>query len=217
MTEFIYLHGFASSPESNKACAFKKEFERRNIPLTVPDLEAGDFENLTISSQLRVVEKILDERRGSKFALIGSSMGGFLAALLAQLRKEVAGIYLMAPGFNFVKRWRARLKKDFPEQKDLPDLIQVFHYRYNADQYINSNIFTDAEKWDEIPFERDLPTRLIHGIHDDAVPINESREFAKAHPGCSLVELDSDHGLISHIDWIVKDCLNFFEDEELLK
>lgn len=216
MTEFIYLHGFASSPGSKKACAFKKEFERRNIPLIVPDLENGDFENLTLSSQMAVVERIFDDRPGGEFGLIGSSMGGYLAALLAQMRKEVVGMYLMAPGFNFVIRWRTRLKSEWSGQKNIPDLIQVFHYRYNANKCISKYIFIDAEKWNNIPLERVLPTRVIHGIHDDTVPVQESREYAKTHAGCSLIELDSDHGLISHIEWIVNDCLKFFEDQGIL-
>ena len=49
MTEFIYLHGFASGPDSSKAQAFKKRFEKLNIALHVPDLQENDFENLTLS------------------------------------------------------------------------------------------------------------------------------------------------------------------------
>ena len=48
MTEFIYLHGFASGPDSNKAQAFKKRFEKLNIVFHIPDLQeylpTGDFQ-----------------------------------------------------------------------------------------------------------------------------------------------------------------------------
>ena len=47
MTEFIYLHGFASGPNSSKAQAFKKRFEKLDITFHIPDLQEGDFENLT--------------------------------------------------------------------------------------------------------------------------------------------------------------------------
>ena len=49
MTEFIYLHGFASGPNSNKATAFKKRFEELKVPICVPDLQENDFENLNRS------------------------------------------------------------------------------------------------------------------------------------------------------------------------
>jgi hypothetical protein len=29
-----------------------------------------------------------------------------------------------------------------------------------------------------------------------------------------LVELDSDHGLLSHIQWIVDDCVDFFFEKQ---
>ena len=107
MTEFIYLHGFASGPGSIKASAFKKEFERRNMFLKIPDLEGGDFENLTISSQMTIANNCMQK---GPFCLIGSSMGGYLAALLAQVREDVAAIYLMAPGFDFLRRWLEKLE-----------------------------------------------------------------------------------------------------------
>ena len=49
MTEFIYLHGFASGPNSNKAIAFKKRFEELKVPICVPDLQENDFENFFIT------------------------------------------------------------------------------------------------------------------------------------------------------------------------
>ena len=41
MTEFIYLHGFASGPDSNKAQAFKKRFQKLNNALHVPRFTGG--------------------------------------------------------------------------------------------------------------------------------------------------------------------------------
>ena len=48
MTEFIYLHGFASGPNSQKACVFKERFKMAGLSLTIPDLQEDDFENLTL-------------------------------------------------------------------------------------------------------------------------------------------------------------------------
>ena len=93
--QFVYLHGFASSPQSQKATAFTRRFTELGLPLTVPDLEGGDFKHLTISRQLAIIEKTMDSFPDSSFALIGSSMGGYLAALTAQIRPSVKGVYLM--------------------------------------------------------------------------------------------------------------------------
>ncbi|MZH14543.1 MAG: hypothetical protein F3742_07230, partial [Nitrospinae bacterium] len=71
MTEFIYLHGFASGPNSNKARAFKKRFEELNLPFNVPDLQEDDFENLTLSRQVELVQAIIDQDTNKSFGLIG--------------------------------------------------------------------------------------------------------------------------------------------------
>lgn len=212
MTEFIYLHGFASGPNSNKARVFKDRFEELNIRLHVPDLQEDDFENLTLSRQIKLVQRIIDAEKQKDFALIGSSMGGYLASLLAQNRGSVKALYLMAPGFNFLSRWRKKLKKELSEAI----LIPVFHYRYNKEVLLNTQLFLDAETWELLPIERKIPTLIVHGLHDETVDIQESRNFVSGHPWCQLRELDSDHGLLSSIDWIVEDCIRFFKNQSLL-
>ena len=212
MTEFIYLHGFASGPNSSKAQAFKKRFEKLNITFHVPDLQEDDFENLTLSRQIRLVQNIIDRDKTKKFGLIGSSMGGYLASLIGQTRDSVKALYLMAPGFNFLNRWR----KTLDLSKTTQDLIPVFHYRYNKEVLLNTYLFSDAEIWESLPFKRKIPTLIVHGLHDTTVDILESRNFVSKHPGCELKELDSDHGLLSCMDWIVEDCLRFFQDQHLL-
>ena len=212
MTEFIYLHGFASGPNSSKAQAFKKRFEKLNITFHVPDLQEDDFENLTLSRQIRLVQNIIDRDKRKKFGLIGSSMGGYLASLIAQTRDSVKALYLMAPGFNFLNRWRETLNLS----KSTQDLIPVFHYRYNKEVLLNTYLFRDAETWESLPFKRKIPTLIVHGLHDNTVDILESRKFVSAHPGCELKELESDHSLLSCMDWIVEDCLSFFQDQRLL-
>jgi hypothetical protein len=212
-TQFIYLHGFASSPQSQKATAFKKRFSELGLPLTVPDLEGGDFKHLTISRQIRIINYTLDAFPDAACALIGSSMGGYLAALTGQLRPEVKGLYLMCPGFNFIRRWRLGLADEIQKGAGL---IRVFNYRYNKNMELDSGIFEDAEQWETIDFDRPLPTRIVHGLHDETVDIEESRNFARQHSWVSLNEVDSDHGMISHLNWILEDCLEFFKRQALL-
>ena len=121
-------------------------------------------------------------------------------------------IYLMAPGFNFLERWQKKLKNS---QVEGP-LIPVFHYRYNKEVFLNTNLFIDAELWQSFSLEKNIPTKIVHGLHDDTVNIQESRDFVSSHPWCHLTELDSDHGLLSSIDWIIEDCINFFGKQSLI-
>jgi pimeloyl-ACP methyl ester carboxylesterase len=212
MTEFIYLHGFASGPGSNKAKAFKKRFDELGISIHVPDLQQGDFENLTLTGQIELVQGIIDKNKGQSFALIGSSMGGYLASLIAQTRESVQALFLMAPGFNFLNRWRKKL--DISKTTD--ELIPVFHYRYNKEVRLNTYLFRDAETWESLPLDRKIPTFIVHGLHDETIDIEESRNFVRKKSFCSLKELDSDHGLLSCIDSIIEDSLGFFNQQKLL-
>ena len=212
MTEFIYLHGFASGPGSNKAKAFKKRFDELGISIHVPDLQQGDFENLTLTGQIELVQGIIDKNKDKSFALIGSSMGGYLASLIAQTRESVQALFLMAPGFNFLNRWRKKL--DISKTTD--ELIPVFHYRYNKEVRLNTYLFRDAETWESLPLDRKIPTFIVHGLHDETIDIEESRNFVREKSFCSLKELDSDHGLLSCIDSIIEDSLGFFNQQKLL-
>jgi pimeloyl-ACP methyl ester carboxylesterase len=89
----LYLHGFASGPNSKKASFFREQLGAAGTSLEVPDLTEGNFEQLTITSQLKVLEQLAG---GDPVSLIGSSMGGYVAALYASRHPEV--LPLGSPG-----------------------------------------------------------------------------------------------------------------------
>jgi uncharacterized protein len=216
MTEFIYLHGFASGPGSQKACIFKNNFDKFNLSIRIPDLQQGDFENITLTKQISLVQNIIDENSGVDFALIGSSMGAYIALLIAETRKEIKALYLMAPGFNFLNRWMENMGWDKNSLFATPDFVQVYHYSFNREVSLNTNMFRDAVKWDSLLLTRNIPIRIVHGLDDETVSIQESRDFSSSRPWCQIKELDSDHGLLSCIDWIVEDCMKFFRLNNVL-
>lgn len=216
MTEFIYLHGFASSPSSKKATAFKNKFKETGISLEIPDLEGGDFENMTLTCQMNVLCQCLEQFQDKEVCLIGSSMGAYLAVLAAQNSMNIHAAYLMAPGFNFLDRWMRKLDLDYSDEASWKAMIPVLHYRYGETRYIHTRLFKDAIDWNRLELNRKLPTRIVHGVHDEVVPIDESRKFVSCRPWCSFQELDADHSLLSHIDWIIDDCLSFFSKLKII-
>jgi pimeloyl-ACP methyl ester carboxylesterase len=100
MARHLYLHGFASGPGSHKAAWFGTRLARHGIELEVPDLNAGDFPHLTLTRQMAVLDALLAGEPGP-VTLIGSSFGGYLAALLAERDPRVARLVLLAPAFGF--------------------------------------------------------------------------------------------------------------------
>jgi uncharacterized protein len=192
---FLYLHGFASSPQSQKARAFESALRKADIPLEIPALDAGDFEHLTISGQLAIIEALL---AGQPCRLIGSSMGGYLAALYAARHAEVARLVLVAPAFGFAQRWQS---------SNLADL-EVFHHGDQALRRVHYGLIEDALKFPPTP-DFTQPALIFHGLQDDVVPIQYSRDFAAIHPNARLIELESGHELLNVLDGIVAEAVAF--------
>ena len=188
---FLYLHGFASGPSSKKAAFFRDRIHT----VEVPDLAAGDFEHLTITGQLKVIEELA---AGEPVALIGSSMGGYLAALYAARHPEVAKVVLMAPAFGFVKRW-----SESPEGETWRKngYLDVYHYGEKRNCKLSYGLVEDALQYEDFPDFRQ-PTLIFHGMHDSVVPPRLSSDFAASHPNARLHLLDSDHELLNVLDAI---------------
>jgi pimeloyl-ACP methyl ester carboxylesterase len=189
----LYLHGFASGPASYKAQLFGKR-----LALETPDLAAGDFEGLTITRQLAVVERAAG---GEPVALIGSSMGGYLAALYAARHPEAARLVLMAPAFGFGRLWAESLGPARMEEWRRDGRLPVYHYAEGREAHVGYELYEDALRYEEMPAVAQ-PALVFHGVHDSVVPPAVSVEFARQNPSASLRLVDSDHELRSAVEEI---------------
>jgi predicted esterase YcpF (UPF0227 family) len=203
--KFVYVHGFASSPQSRKAVQFRAALAEHDVPVEIPAIDQGDFEHLTISSQLDVLE---DAIRGEPVCLIGSSMGGYLASLYAAAHPEVARLVLLAPAFGFARRWDEKIGTPKPAD------FEVLHYGDNKLRRVHYGLIEDALRFPSAP-DFTQTAWIFHGIHDDVVPIEYSRAFASAHANARLTELDSDHELLNVLDRIVSEAVPFLLDQDL--
>ena len=188
----IYLHGFASGPMSSKAQFFRRRFEELGVELRIPDLSQGNFEGLTISGQLRVVERIAG---GDDVRLMGSSMGGNLAALYAARHAEVGRVVLMAPAFGFARRWPLTLGDEKVAEWRRAGWLPVYHYGDQMERRVGYGLLEDAERYEDYP-EVAQPALVFHGRNDDVVPVGYSKEFAARHPEVTLRVMESGHELV---------------------
>jgi pimeloyl-ACP methyl ester carboxylesterase len=205
MKRILYLHGFASGPSSNKARYFKQRLEAAGASVEVPDLAEGDFENLTITGQLAVLERATD---GKPVNLMGSSMGGYLAALYAARHPEVTRLVLLAPAFGFARRWAAQLGAKAGEWRRI-GTMEVFHYGDNLMRKVGYGLLEDGERYEDYPDFRQ-PALIFHGAHDDVVSARFSEEFAAGHPNARLEILQSDHQLLDVLDPIMAQVSRFW-------
>ena len=202
---YVYLHGFASGAQSRKAQAFRAALSLKSIDLEIPDLAEGDFERLTISGQLRMVERTL---RGAPCRLIGSSMGGYVAGLYAEAHQEVDRLVLLAPAFGFAPRWREMQGPEVTGRWKDSGWLEVFHYGDGAMRRVHYGLMEDALRLPPFPDFRQR-ARIFHGVHDKVVPVDLSREFAQSHANAELVEMDSDHELLDVLGTITAESIPF--------
>jgi len=196
VTPILYLHGFASGPSSSKARFFKERLEALGAAVTVPELDAGDFENLTITGQLSVIERAA---AGQPVSLMGSSMGGYLAALYAARHPEAAKLVLFAPAFGFSSRWGEVLAGERMDDWRRTGRMDVFHYASNRMRSVGYRLVEDGAQYEDYPDFRQ-PALLFHGRNDDVVPARFSGEFAAGHPNARLELMDSDHQLLNVLE-----------------
>ena len=104
----VYLHGFASSPRSSKASFFAQRAASAGWAYTCPDLNLPDFTSLTVSRMIGAAEQAIASCGNTPVALVGSSLGAFVAVHAAARRlargtaAPVDRLVLLAPALNLV-------------------------------------------------------------------------------------------------------------------
>jgi len=144
-----YVHGYLSSPKSTKGLLLKDK-------LNVKPIKYRDCvpENLDIAECLNCIYNEIKNDR--KVVLIGSSMGGFLAAKTTFMHSNVKKLILLNPAI-------------------IPPNVDI-----NTIQGMPKRILIDMK--DNLLFECKLDAEIyiLLGTEDDVIPFNWGIEFAKA-------------------------------------
>ncbi|MFO0682539.1 MAG: YqiA/YcfP family alpha/beta fold hydrolase [Sandaracinus sp.] len=199
---FVALHGFASSPRSKKNEHFAARFAARGIPLARPDLNQPSFAKLSFAAMLGEVERTWRAGGERPLRMIGSSLGGYVAALFAAAHPErVDRLVLLCPAFDLRGRWQgvvapARLAEwkargvlAFDDATGRP--VDV-HYAF----------FEEGAAIEPLP-RVTCPTGIVHGRGDETVPFAQSEAYAASTPAVRrLVAVDDDHHLLRSLDAI---------------
>ena len=212
MTQVFYLHGFASSPGSYKAQHFIKALRQRGLDPLLPDLNQGadGFRGLTVSRMVAEVERLSEGCGAGELILMGSSMGGYVAARFASLSHRPRALVLMCPAFGFMRRWAARLAPEELERWRRDGEMEVMHFATNEMTPLGWGMMEDASKHPDVP-EVTVPTLLFHGLQDEVVDPQGSVEYARTHPNVELELLHGDHGMGEGIQGIIQRSMAWLE------
>ncbi|MFT7622523.1 MAG: pimeloyl-ACP methyl ester carboxylesterase [Myxococcota bacterium] len=199
---YAYVHGFGSSSLSRKGGMLRERFAALGQTLYLPDLNVPSFEQLTYTGALSALSA-LDEREGGnkQWRLIGSSMGSYISARWAELNPDrVDRLVLLCPAFDLMTRWPQMMgevafglwqrKGAFffagPDGEPAP-----LHWGFVEDARLHP-------PYAEVP----CATHIIHGLQDEIVPIESSRNYAAERFDIDLTEVDDGHDLAASHDVI---------------
>ncbi len=192
MANVLYLHGFASSPRSRKALWFETRFQEFGVKIGVPDLEAGNFRGLTISGML---DRVKAASGGERVTLMGSSLGGYVAALYAVIwPEEVERLILMAPAFDFARMWLRRIGPEAEEDWRREGTMRMMHYGMGREAEIGWTLMENGLQFPAEP-QPVHEALVFHGLSDDVVPVDAARRWCAGHDGRRLVVYEDGHEL----------------------
>lgn len=203
----LFLHGLYSDMNGSKASAIM-EFAQNNDHhfITFDNLGHGEsslsISDTTIRLMLDASLKVINNLALEEIIIVGSSMGGWLALLLAQkLPQKVKSLILLAPAPDFTT------KLIYPnlttEQKRILQTEQTIDIAPAGSDFrkiITNNFIEDSK--DFLLFDNNLEltcdVEIIHGLKDDVVPYQISTKLITILPNAkSNLHLlsNSDHRL----------------------
>ena len=177
----FWLGGFMSHMEGSKAVAVDAFAAAHGLAATRFDysghgVSSGAFLDGTISRWLEEARAVFDARAPGPQILIGSSMGGWLALLLAEVLRgtgRVAGLLLIAPAFDMTRTLiRDRLTKKARATLERDGYINQPSTYSDQPYVITRALIEDGEAYvfgDRL-IEVGCPVVILQGIADKEVP-----------------------------------------------
>jgi pimeloyl-ACP methyl ester carboxylesterase len=183
----VFLHGFRSNCDGDKSLGLARHAVVRGYSWLRFNMHGGsesrmDFSEFRLGRALAEARCVLDWLAPRQVVLAGSSMGGWLAAWLARERpRQVCGLLLIAPAFNFIQEYFGALPEAEKRQwqqcgtRDFVDLYSGESYRLAFDMLAEARHY-DIFQQETFP---DRPIAVIHGEYDEVVPLAVSEGFQR--------------------------------------
>jgi len=137
----IYIHGFGSSGQGEKSCAFRQYFKKNKIPFIAPSLSV--IPELALSTLEELIESY------ENVVLIGSSLGGYYALYLSS--KYNIKCVLINPSIYPYTTLREELPQtiNFYDDKEYSYHIEKLK-SYEVNHLEEQNIFLLLQKGDTV-------------------------------------------------------------------
>lgn len=175
----LFLTGFGSDMLSDKATALQQWCIEKNEAFACFDYSghgqsSGEFTDFGIGDWLEDTLYLFDHIPGGQKILVGSSMGGWIALLLALRRKEqIAGVITLACAADFISDiLLPNLDEASWQTLEQQGTIEVPSEEEASPYMISRRLLDNPEAFDVLkaPIDLHCPIDLIHGLKDRHIP-----------------------------------------------
>jgi len=207
----FWLGGFKSTMDGTKATALAEWARERGTACVRFDysghgLSGGTFADGTITTWLADARAVLDQVTDGPQVLVGSSMGGWLALLLATtLRKagddRIRGLVLIAPAVDMTERLIWPGLSDAARREIAENGVHLRPSAYGDGPYpITKSLIEDGRRHllPDHPIDPGCPVRILQGMADPDVPWRHALTLLERLGGNDVVATligDGDHRL----------------------
>jgi pimeloyl-ACP methyl ester carboxylesterase len=202
----VWLGGFRSDMTGTKAQALADRAMAEGSGFLRFDYSAhgessGDFLKGTISGWRQDALAVIDGLTAGPLILVGSSMGGWLACLVALARPDrVRGLVLVAPAADFTERLIAPSLSVAAKRALAERGVWMRASDYGEPDPLTRELMEDGARWSILPgpLAIDAPVRILQGGADPDVPWRHALALAEALAAPDLVFTlirDGDHRL----------------------
>jgi len=215
----LYLHGFGSYQEGEKANYFRERIGRAGFGFVSLDFQGhgrsgGSITGLTLSRCLRDIDRVCRSVSGldDQVAILGSSMGALAGAWHAAFRPEaVRALVLISPAIGLDTTMAELLGTEGMAEWQRAGVLEITNELGTFE--LGWEFVTDLEEYSgaDLAAILKVPTLIFQGKLDDRVSWREVAKLAAATPDSTRLELleAGDHRLIEHMDWIATEAVSF--------
>jgi len=199
----IFLNGFLDTMDSPAKLPLAEAFQKAGYVTVRFDYTygfgegSGDRSFFTLSNQVQDITQVVDHvtRRGyvdpDKVVLIGHCFGSMAAILFAAFDDRVKALITISTPFWFSDTRVTRMDEHDLSRIRLKRYFHLYSSKIEKEVRIDYTFFEDGLKKDMARAVRNLqqPILLVHGEHDESIPVENSEEIASRVPGEKQLEI----------------------------
>lgn len=184
--QILFITGFLSKRWGNKSKALAQWCQEKGWGFCCYDVRGfgdseGQFTDYTLSAWIEDARTVLESiKSGPPITIVGNSLGGWIAWLVAQEFPSVEELILIAPAFNMMGERARTISKDRLHDWHTAGWMPWDDDPLHKDWPLSWKWVEESESYWAKTFNdsRPVKTRILHGLQDAVILPEGSKSFA---------------------------------------